>query len=132
MITNSYRAQSFLFCPLLTEQVYCSPPNTFMSLFTIRDHTVTDSQGSERNCKLRRCELEEALNRMKIMYWIKNTIRVFRKAEDISARKFSPIIYPSCIPHTSRKAGCKHTASGPPFHNIPNALFNVEWQCYSK
>ena len=52
----------------------------------------------------------------------------FRKTEDISARKFAPIIYSSHVPHTSRTSGCKQAVSGPSWHNISNVLFNVEWQ----
>ena len=79
---------------------------------------ITISQGRERECKVRGCELEEALNRMKIVYWIKNTIHVFRKIENISARKFEPITYSSHVPHTSRTAGCKQAVSGISCHNI--------------
>ena len=85
-----------------------------MSLFTIRDHTVTISQGRERECKVLRCELEEALNRMKIMYWIKNTFYVFRKVEDISARKFELIICSSHVPPSLEQQAVSKLSADPP------------------
>jgi hypothetical protein len=48
---------------------------------------------------------------MKIIYGIKNTVNVFRKIEDISARKFPAINYSSHVPHTSRTASCKQLSA---------------------